>query len=122
MNTLPTIIIGLFCFCVIRISSIAQHGYRLWYLALDLPWLALAGIFIYADRLKVWRERQNLILNLLAHGRELYGLQLIEASGGLLKRGTIYVILQRMEEAGLIESREEYSPALGLPRRLYRAK
>jgi DNA-binding PadR family transcriptional regulator len=65
-------------------------------------------------------ERQ--ILDLLASDGELYGLQLVQRSDGALKRGTVYVTLQRMEEKGLVESRlDTREPALpGLPRRLYR--
>ena len=53
----------------------------------------------------------------------MYGLQMVKQSGGALKRGTIYVMLGRMEEPkGLVESRqEEKTPAaIGLPRRLYK--
>jgi PadR family transcriptional regulator, regulatory protein PadR len=61
------------------------------------------------------------ILDLLAADGELYGLQLVQRSEGRLKRGTVYVTLQRMEEKGLVESRlDTREPALpGLPRRLY---
>lgn len=60
---------------------------------------------------------------LLATGRELFGLEMVEASAGLLKRGTIYVTLQRMEEKGLIESRQEARAEgeVGIPRRMYQA-
>lgn len=65
---------------------------------------------------------ETLILELLRDG-EMYGLQLVEASGGRLRRGTVYVTLGRMAEKGYVESRaEERRPgAIGLPRRLYRA-
>ena len=55
--------------------------------------------------------------------REMFGLELVEASSGRLKRGTVYVTLGRMEEKGYVESRLEdrRSGAIGLPRRLYRA-
>ena len=54
---------------------------------------------------------------------EQYGLQLVEASGGRLKRGTIYVTLGRMERKGFVASRQETQVpgATGLPRRLYKA-
>lgn len=54
---------------------------------------------------------------------ERFGLELVEASDGRLKRGSIYVTLGRMETKGFVESRqEERAPgAIGLPRRLYRA-
>lgn len=64
---------------------------------------------------------ESLILDLLASRGPCYGLQLVEASGGLLKRGGIYVTLGRMEEKGLVSSapadagRRLYEPtALGL--------
>ena len=67
--------------------------------------------------------KQALILELLVEESELYGLQLVEASKGKLKRGTVYVTLGRMEEKGFITSRLEKAPADegGLPRRLYKA-
>ncbi len=43
---------------------------------------------------------ETLILDLLRQGRERYGLELVEASGGRVKRGTVYVTLGRMEEKG----------------------
>jgi DNA-binding PadR family transcriptional regulator len=65
---------------------------------------------------------ESLVMELL-RGAERYGLELVDASGGTLKRGSVYVILARMEEKGFIESRvEERAPRVsGLPRRLYRA-
>lgn len=64
-------------------------------------------------------ERQ--ILEFLASG-EMYGLQLVAASNGRLKRGSVYVLLGRMEEKGFVVSRLEDDPHhSGLPRRLYRA-
>ena len=65
---------------------------------------------------------EHRILELLASDGELYGLQLVERSQGRLKRGTVYVTLQRMEDKELVESRLEsrQTPLPGLPRRLYR--
>jgi PadR family transcriptional regulator len=66
-------------------------------------------------------RKEALILELLAVGRELYGLELVEAAGGALKRGTVYVTLNRMEEKGYVTSRLDESAGLpGLPRRLYK--
>lgn len=62
-----------------------------------------------------------MILKLLVdHPAGAYGLQLVEASDGALKRGTVYVTLSRMEDKGLIKSRvpEEWKQP-GLPRPLY---
>jgi DNA-binding PadR family transcriptional regulator len=65
---------------------------------------------------------ESLLLDLLDEG-ERFGLELVEASEGRVKRGSVYVLLARMEEKGFVESRqEERQPgAIGLPRRLYRA-
>jgi PadR family transcriptional regulator, regulatory protein PadR len=65
---------------------------------------------------------ESFVLALLRDG-EKYGLELVEASGGRLKRGTIYVTLGRMERKGFVTSRQEAQAAgaLGLPRRLYTA-
>jgi DNA-binding PadR family transcriptional regulator len=63
------------------------------------------------------------ILDLLGRSKEMYGLELVAASGGELKRGTVYVTLARMEEKGFIASRldNDPPPSGGLPRRLYTA-
>jgi PadR family transcriptional regulator PadR len=68
-------------------------------------------------------DKESLILDMLARGREMYGLQLVTASRGRLKRGTVYVTLGRMEAKGFVVSRTEEAPdgAGGLPRRLYEA-
>ena len=63
------------------------------------------------------------ILELLIAKGEMFGLEMVESSEGELKRGTIYVTLQRMDDKGYIESREEprQIPEIGIPRRKYRA-
>jgi PadR family transcriptional regulator PadR len=61
------------------------------------------------------------VLQLLAGGRQLYGLELIKRSGGTLKRNSIYVVLGRMEDQGYIKGREvKVKGTPGLPRRLYK--
>lgn len=64
---------------------------------------------------------EGFILELLLD-EELFGLQLVERSGGRLKRGTVYVTLARMQEKGYVQSRTEplQPGGIGLPRRLYR--
>jgi PadR family transcriptional regulator, regulatory protein PadR len=67
--------------------------------------------------------KERLVLELLAAQGPLFGLRLVEISGGALKRGTVYVTLGRMERKGFVASEPE-SPvagAIGLPRRIYRA-
>lgn len=63
------------------------------------------------------------ILQLLISNGEMFGLEMIESSEGELKRGTIYVTLQRMGDKGYVESREEprTHPEIGIPRRKYSA-
>ena len=65
---------------------------------------------------------ERLIIELLTEHDELFGLRMVELSHGRLKRGTVYVTLGRMQEKGLLESRQEPLPpgAIGLPRRLYK--
>jgi DNA-binding PadR family transcriptional regulator len=73
-------------------------------------------------RLPSLSGKEGLILDLLGRSKEMYGLELVTASGGELKRGTVYVTLGRMEDKGFISSRlDEPPPSGGLPRRLYTA-
>ena len=53
--------------------------------------------------------------------QERFGLQLAEH--GVVKRGTVYVTLARMEKKGYVASRQDALPdgAIGLPRRWYHA-
>jgi DNA-binding PadR family transcriptional regulator len=66
--------------------------------------------------------KELVILQLLGDHGPQYGLWLVQNSAGLLKRGTVYVTLGRMEDKGLVESLlEKRDPAqAGLPRRFYR--
>lgn len=61
------------------------------------------------------------ILELLIAKGEMFGLEMVEASESELKRGTIYVTLQRMGDKGYVESREEprQTPEIGISRRKY---
>lgn len=72
-------------------------------------------------RIPTLPPKEALILDLLARESEMYGLQLVAASNGRLRRGTVYVTLGRMEEKGYVSSRLEDAPpdAGGLPRRIY---
>ena len=67
--------------------------------------------------------KEALILDLLGRSTGMYGLELVAASAGELKRGTVYVTLGRMEHKGLVSSRLDDTPPPfgGLPRRLYAA-
>ena len=63
-----------------------------------------------------------LILEMLAERRKAYGLELVDSSAGRLKRGSIYVMLNRTEDQNLISSWLEDAPEgrKGPPRRLYK--
>jgi PadR family transcriptional regulator PadR len=67
--------------------------------------------------------KEMLILEMLIGKGEMFGLEMVEASEGELKRGTIYVTLQRMGDKGFVDSREEPRPLpeIGIPRRKYSA-
>ena len=66
-------------------------------------------------------SKELAVLELLTAGGELYGLQMVDASRGALKRGTIYVTLSRMETKGYVESRlDEAALSHRPPRRVYR--
>ncbi|TIL87502.1 MAG: PadR family transcriptional regulator [Mesorhizobium sp.] len=59
------------------------------------------------------------ILSML-RSKEMYGLELVKESS-ILKRGTVYVTLERMTDKGYVKSREaDRAPhESGLPRRVY---
>jgi DNA-binding PadR family transcriptional regulator len=63
-----------------------------------------------------------LILGLLtSEPAGMYGLALVAASNGKLKRGTVYITLGRLEEKGFIKSVEDRSCGhSGLPRPRYK--
>jgi len=61
-------------------------------------------------------KSEELILTLLASRGPCYGLELVQASRGRVKRGGIYVTLGRMEDKGLVTS----APASPDGRRRYR--
>jgi len=65
-------------------------------------------------------KSERIILQLLVNRGPCYGLELVDNSRGVLKRGGVYVTLGRMEEKGLVRSqaadagRRVYEPtALG---------
>ena len=77
---------------------------------------------IAADRLPTLSAKEGLVLQMMiGNGKEWYGLELVEASAGELKRGTIYVTLGRMQEKGFVTSRKEkITDERVIPRRLYK--
>lgn len=68
--------------------------------------------------LVVGGKKEQCVLGLLQEFGELFGLELIMKSDGLLKRGRIYILLDQMESDGLITSR--MVDCDGIMRRKYR--
>ncbi|MEZ5345508.1 MAG: helix-turn-helix transcriptional regulator [Pyrinomonadaceae bacterium] len=66
-------------------------------------------------------SKEFLIMEMLRDHGETYGLKMVEESGGELKKGTVYVTLGRMEDKGLITSKEEVrsDPESGAAKRVY---
>jgi DNA-binding PadR family transcriptional regulator len=60
------------------------------------------------------------ILDLLSEHRQMYGLEMVVASAGRLKRGSVYVTLGRMADKGYITSEEIEGEGQGPPRNVYR--
>jgi DNA-binding PadR family transcriptional regulator len=64
-------------------------------------------------------DLEALVLDLLSAKAPTYGLDLVHASRGRLKRGSVYVTLGRMEQKGFVTSMVEERPGEGPSRRLY---
>jgi DNA-binding PadR family transcriptional regulator len=67
---------------------------------------------------------ERVVLELLAARQDrMYGLELVAESSGHLKRGTVYVLLGRMQKKGYVEAEpEKFADDSGLvPRRMYHA-
>lgn len=62
-------------------------------------------------------------MELLNENGEMFGLEMVDASDGELRKGTIYVMLGRMEENELVESEAEDTgkTATGAAKRMYSA-
>jgi DNA-binding PadR family transcriptional regulator len=52
--------------------------------------------------------------------KEMYGLEMVQKSDQKLKKGTIYVLLDRLEKKGFIKGRTEEESDGTMPRRLYK--
>jgi DNA-binding PadR family transcriptional regulator len=67
-------------------------------------------------------RKEQAILELLEKRGEMYGLQIVKESDGIIGIGTVYITLGRMEDQkGYVVSRSErLSPGIrGIPRRVY---
>ena len=68
-------------------------------------------------------QSEAFILSFLTTQHKGYGLEMVQRSEGLLKRGSVYVVLKRMQKKGYVTSTKEASPSPdnGPPRRHYSA-
>jgi DNA-binding PadR family transcriptional regulator len=74
---------------------------------------------MYDNELRLPSGKELVILDLLAGKREMYGLEMVKASKRLA-RGTVYVLLNRMEDKGYVTSRQvKDEAASGMPKRVY---
>ena len=75
----------------------------------------------FTSRMPQLPETERLILCILHEQGEQFALRLADRSGGSLKRGTVYITLQRMQSKGYVESQVEpaVQGASGRPRRWY---
>lgn len=64
-------------------------------------------------------ERENILRVLSNSSGEMCGRDIVKSSDGTVGRGTVYVRLARLEDEGLVSSREERD-SHDLPRRWYR--
>jgi DNA-binding PadR family transcriptional regulator len=64
--------------------------------------------------------KELIILDMLAGKKDMYGLEMVQASGGKLARGTIYVTLMRMDDKGYVISRQvKEENVSGMPKRVF---
>ena len=82
---------------------------------------ALLLAVVLSACIRAERHSEAVILALLSDGAYWYGLDLVKASGGLLRRGTVYVYLGRLQDQRLVVSREDAEPLpyVGLKRQRY---
>ena len=72
------------------------------------------------DHFRLPAGKELIVLELLIAKREMYGLEMVHASGNRLARGTIYVLLGRMEDRGYVKSRQVKEPnSSGMAKRVY---
>ena len=66
-------------------------------------------------------SKEAFILSFLTSHQRGYGLQMVKQSSGLLKRGSVYVMLNRMKQKGYVKSKQEppTPDVKGPPRRYY---
>ena len=67
-------------------------------------------------------KKQAQALSLLRNNvRGMYGLEMVKSSDGGLKRGTVYAVLEKLEDYGYVKSEvpSDQEPHRGSPRRIF---
>ena len=97
-----------------------QHFFVDTYRLNELLWSLLAEIMASNGNLTT---KEAFVLAFLTRYGKGYGLEMVKKSNGLLKRGSVYVTLHRMQQKGYVMSRKETNPPdeKGPPRRHYTA-
>lgn len=76
------------------------------------------------ERLRDWPTKaETLVLQMLQNETGgMYGLEIVQASKGAIKRGSVYVLLGRLEEKGFVKAQKPKADLdyPGLPRPLYK--
>jgi PadR family transcriptional regulator, regulatory protein PadR len=66
---------------------------------------------------KVEQTAMKLLIN--SGSTPMYGLELVQKSDGALKRGTVYLTLNRLEDRGFLKSEREKDSTATIPRLFY---
>ena len=102
------------------LNVLLPSSLRKWYILAVLQ--VASQVIILQNELQIPSGKEVLILRLLRESHTpMFGLELVQNSDGELRRGTVYVTLQRMEEKGFVRSQQEPrpQPQIGIPRRRY---
>ena len=84
-------------------AALVRAGFGLWAaVAAGFCWYVVERVL--EDAIIAAPQRRAFILQTLATRGWLHGLDLVQASDGLLRRGTVYVDLSRLENAELVTS------------------
>lgn len=84
-------------------AALVHAGCGLWAAAVAvLGWYVVERVL--EDAILAAPRRRAFILQTLAERGWMRGLEIVEASDGLLRRGAVYVHLRRLEDAGLVTS------------------
>lgn len=88
--------------------------------ALEAAVLAVLLVLLFLWGREQGRKERACILRLLMEGGEWYALDLVEASGGVLGQGTVFLALSDLERSGKIVGWVDHPDHHGIQRRVYK--